>query len=135
MRQSAAEILAAAGEESLSEAAPHLVAALDDRRGLDSWPVRIAAAEVLLNEYHYSTAAVNTILPALDYGAHPLVVVPNAAEIRRQTALALGKLKAEYRQPHVFDRLKQVLNEEQGPAVLDGAFSALLSLASAPELE
>jgi HEAT repeat protein len=135
MRQSAAEILAEAGKDCLLEALPQLLVALEDYRGTDSWPARIAAAELLLNNYRYSAEATETILPALDYGTHLLVIVPNAAEIRKQAALALGELKAEYRQPRVFDRLVRLLNEEQDPQVLDGAFNALLSLAAAPEGE
>jgi HEAT repeat protein len=135
VRQSAAEILAAAGTEYFLQAVPQIIAAMNDQRGLDSFPARIAAAELLLNDYRYSAQALETIVPALDYGAHPLGIVPDAGEVRKQAALALGKLKADYRQPHVFARLERFPSEETDPELLDGAFIALLSLAAAPELE
>src|SRR2546422_11564386 len=58
LRLSAAEIVAAAGRDYLAEATPLLVAMMDDQRGLDSWPARIAAAEALINGYRYSSRAV-----------------------------------------------------------------------------
>ncbi len=133
LRLSGIEIVASAGEASVRQVAPHLLAAMDDHRGLDSWPARIAAAELLLNDLHHSQQAIDTILPALEYGAHPLVVVPNAAEIRQQAALALGKLKAELRRPDVAAKLETLLAKERDPRVLDSLFNALQSLASAPD--
>ena len=105
---------------------------MGDWRGNDSWPARVAAAEQLLNDRRYSQEAIATILPALDYGAHPLAMLQNAAEIRQHTTLALGKLKAEYRQPEVFARLQEKLQSEKEPQVLDALFNALQSLAAAP---
>jgi len=135
LRLSGVEIVAASGEAAVRQVAPRLLAAMDDQRGLDSWPARLAAAELLLNDRHHSQAAIDTVLPALEYGAHPLVIVPNAAEIRRQAALALGKLKAEFRRPDVAAKLEALLTTEKDPSVLDSLFNALHSLASAPESE
>jgi HEAT repeat protein len=132
LRQSGAEILSAAGKEAVSEAVPQLLQAADDRRGLDSWPARIAAAELLINDWRYSRDAIDTLMPALEYGAHPLVIVPDAAEIRKSAALALGKLKADEYRPEVAKRLEELLESERDPQVLNGLFSALHSLASAP---
>ncbi len=96
LRQSAAEILAKAGKDYVAMAVPQLLACSDDHRGYDSWPARITFAELLLNTEHCQEA-IDTLLPALDYGTHPLAAVPNAENIRKQAALALGKLKAENR--------------------------------------
>ena len=132
-RRSGIEIVASAGEAAVRQVAPRLLAAMDDHRGLDSWPARIAAAELLLNDLHHSQQAIDTILPALEYGAHPLVVVPDAAEIRQQAALALGELKAEFQRPDVAAKLDALLAKERDPQVLDSLFNALQSLASAPD--
>ena len=71
----------------------------------------------------------------MDYGADPLAIFPRGAETRKQAALALGRLKAKYRNAKVVARLEQMFDGEQDPQVLDGAYDALLSLVSAPELE
>ena len=133
LRRSGIEIVVAAGEDAVRQAAPYILKAMDDHRGYDSWPARIAAAELLLNDLHHSQQAIDTILPALEYGAHPLAVVPNAAEIRQQAALALGELKAEFRRPDVAAKLDALLAKERDPRVLDSLFNALQSLASAPD--
>ena len=132
LRQSAAEILLAVGKDAVAQAASQLLIAMDDFRGYDSWPARIAAAELLINDVHYSRSAIDTLLPALEYGAHPLILVPNAAEIRKSAALALGKLKADECRPHVAEKLKSLLETESDRQVLNGLYSALLSLVSAP---
>jgi hypothetical protein len=49
--------------------------------------------------------AIDTLLPALNYGVPPLAAVPNAENIHKQAALALGKLKAENRQPRVAEHV------------------------------
>jgi HEAT repeat protein len=133
LRQSGIEIVTAAGEDAVRQVVPRLLKAMDDHRGYDSWPARIAAAELLLNDLHHSQSAIDTILPALEYGAHPLAFVGNAAEIRQQAALALGKLKADFRRPDVAVKLEELLAKEKSPKVLDGLFNALSSLAAAPE--
>ena len=74
---------------------------------------------------------VDTLLPALTYGAHPLVVVPNASSIRKSAALALGRLKADEYRPEVAEKIESLLGSERDTEVLDGLFSALHSLASA----
>lgn len=132
LRQSGAEILAVAGRTGLQEAAEKLLKAADDQRGLDSWPARITAGEMLLNDLAYSRQAIDTIMEALDYGRHPLVVVPNAAEIRKMAALALGKLKAEEYRSEIAEKLLNLMTVEEDHQVLDALYQALLSLASAP---
>ncbi|MCY2991415.1 MAG: hypothetical protein NTY19_26600 [Planctomycetota bacterium] len=131
LRQSAAEILAAAGKDAVLQGASQLVNAMDDHRGYDSWPARIAAAELLINHPQHSRLCVDTILPALDYGTHPLVIVPMAAEIRKAAALAFGKLKADEYRVEVADKLKSLLGTERDPQVLNALFHALESLAAA----
>lgn len=132
-RLSAVEVLAGANTDALREIVPELVEVLDDFRGLDSWPARIAAAEFLLNDYQWSEKAIQTILPALDYGTHPLVFVLLSGEVRRRAAVALGTLNAERRDPAVLPRVVRLMAEEEGPHLLDGAYNALLSLVAAPE--
>jgi energy-coupling factor transporter ATP-binding protein EcfA2 len=133
IRRNAIEILAQAGEDALLEAKSQLLQALDDYRGYDSWPTRITTAEMLLNDINYSQEAINTLLPALEYCTNPLVIVRNAADIRRQAALAFGKLKAEFRRPEVIEKIIELLRKEKEPEVLDSLFSALQSLVAAPE--
>jgi hypothetical protein len=72
------------------------------------------------------------LISALDYGAHPLEIVPMAREIRTSAAVALGKLKAEEYRPEIVDKLRQTMQTEREPQVLDGLYNAILSLASAP---
>jgi HEAT repeat protein len=133
LRQSAAEVFAAAEGIDLQGIAPFLLAATDEHRGLDSWRARIAAAEILINDRQFSADALETLLPALDYGTHLLAPVRIAGYVRRRAAVALGKLKAEFRSPALFSRLERLLQEDPDPGVLDAAFDALLSLAAAPE--
>ena len=132
-RWTAAEILHAAGEDAVREALPQLMTALEDQRGFDSWPARIAAAELLLNRPRYSAEAVATILPALDYDAASILPVRGAAVVRKQAALALSRLKAIYRQPEVAERIVALMATERDPQVLDGFYNALLALDTAPE--
>jgi HEAT repeat protein len=134
VRLSAIEVFAGAHIDTLRQVVPELITALDDRRGLDSWPARIEAAEVMLNDYQHSETAIQTILPALDYATHPLVFVEGAGNVRRQAAVALGNLKAERRDPRVLARLERLLEDGADPQVLDGAYNALVSLIAAPDL-
>ncbi|MBI3943717.1 MAG: HEAT repeat domain-containing protein [Chloroflexi bacterium] len=135
LRRSAAEILAEAGQECLAQARLPLLTTLEDNRGLDVWPAHIAVAELFLNDDRFAAEATNMLIQALDYGAHPLIFISDAGDVRRQAALALGKLKASFRQPHVFARLERLLQEERDPEVLDAAFNAMQSLAAVPEIE
>jgi hypothetical protein len=135
LRKTAVEILAAAGHAALREAQTELLATLDDERGLCSWPARITATELLLNDDRYSGLAIDTILPALEYGIEDVFPTREAAAVRKQAALALGKLKVAYRQPRVVEKVVALLAAEQDPQVLDGLYDTLTSLAAAPELE
>jgi HEAT repeat protein len=134
IRLSAVEAFAGSDADALRKIVPELVTVLDDCRGLDSWPSRIEAAELMLNDYSHSEEAIQTILFALDYATHSLVSVQGAGNVRRQAAVALGNLKAERRDALVLARLERLLAEDAAPQVLDGAFNALLSLIAAPEL-
>jgi NACHT domain/HEAT repeats len=135
LRKTAVEILAAAGHAALREAQTELLATLDDERGFDSWPARLTAAELLLNDDRYSGLAIDTILLALEYGIEDVFPTSEAAAVRKQAALALGKLKAAYRQPRVVEKVVALLATEQNPQVLDGLYDTLTSLAATPELE
>jgi hypothetical protein len=133
LRLSALEIIVEVGLVAVIENKQKILASLDDHRGGDAWPARIAAAEKLINTLDFSSHAIDTLLEALDYGAHPFTIQPNSATIRRDAALALGMLKAEFRPPRVQDRLLAVIDMEHEHNVLDGAYQALLSLSAAPD--
>jgi HEAT repeat protein len=134
-RKAAAEILREAGREAVLEAMPQLLAALEDTRGYDSWPARIAAAERLLNDDRHGEYALGLIQEALTYGADALLPIPGADEVRQQAALALGKLKALHHRADVAERIAGLLESEREPRALDGLYAALGSLAEAPELD
>jgi HEAT repeat protein len=132
-RKVAAVILHEAGLEAVTEALPQLLAAVEDTRGYDSWPARLAAAERLLNTDRYGEEALNLAQEALTYDADALFPARDADEVRQQAALALGKLKALHRRADVAARIVGLLETEHEPEVLDGLFAALGSLAAAPE--
>jgi hypothetical protein len=106
-----------------------------DRRGLESWPARIAAAENMVNDYRHGSIAIATLVAALDYGTDPLVFKVYGTYVRRLAALGLGRLKAERRDQAVVTRLESLLRDELDPQVLDGAFKAIHSLIAAPEMD
>ncbi|HEU4325061.1 MAG TPA: HEAT repeat domain-containing protein, partial [Roseiflexaceae bacterium] len=135
LRAAAVQILEAAGEDALREALPQLLAALDDRRGLDSWPARLEAAALLLNDDRHGEPALACTLQALAYDTDALFPAEGAAAVRQQAALTLGKLKALHHRRDVAARIAALLGSETVPQALDGLYDALTSLASAPEAE
>lgn len=132
LRLGGAEILREAGARFVQQGVPQLLAAMESQDGFDSFPARIAAAGAVINYSKFCGKALAILVSALSYGVHPLVIVPGASGIRSSAALALGKLKAEEYQPEVVQKLKETLQTEVEPVVLDGLYSAILSLASAP---
>jgi len=133
LRQHGALILKRAGFQAVQDAKVDLVAALDDLRGYDSWPARLAAADLFLNEWQFTREALRVILEAQDYGVNPPIFSRGAPGVRRQAAMILGKLKAIDQYPEVTDRIRHLLETEDDSDVLDSLLSALQSLAAAPE--
>jgi hypothetical protein len=103
--------------------------ALEDRRGLESYPARLTAASFLINRNEDEGASINLCLEALDYGTQPWEGLSSAAEIRKQAALVLGKLEPLEENQRVYDRLLRVLKEDEDFDVRDAAYNALIRLA------
>jgi hypothetical protein len=103
--------------------------AVEDRRGLESYPARLTAASFLINRNEDGGASIKLCLEALDYGTQPWEALRNSAEIRKQAALVLGKLEPLEENQRVYDRLLHVLKEDKDPDVRDAAYNALVRLA------
>ena len=103
--------------------------ALEDRRGLESYPARLTAASFLINRNEDGGASINLCFEALDYGTQPWEYLPKSAEIRKQAALVLGKLEPLEENQRVYDRLLRVFKEDEEPKVRDAAYNALVRLA------
>ncbi|GAB4199491.1 MAG: hypothetical protein OHK0022_19760 [Roseiflexaceae bacterium] len=129
-RKAAIDMLAVAGTDAVRQARPQLLEALKDWRGLDALPARLEAAALLVNDHRYGDEALATVLPALTYGADEVLPVPGAADVRRQAALALAKLKAPAQRRDAAGHVAALLREEREPQVLDALLDALLALSS-----
>jgi HEAT repeat protein len=103
--------------------------ALEDQRGLESYPARLTAASFLINRNEDKGASIDLCLEALDYGTQPWEGLSNASAIRKQAALILGKLEPLEHNQRVYDRLFRVLKEDEEPEVRDAAYNALVRLA------
>ncbi|HRF48815.1 MAG TPA: HEAT repeat domain-containing protein [Anaerolineales bacterium] len=132
LREAAAWLLELAGPEAVRNSREELLQALADRRGKDSWPARVAAAQRLLNEWAYSDRALQVLVAALDFGLRPSIVDNSATSVRREAALAVGTLKAIEVHPAAIVAIRRALDEETDPRVLDALAGALRSLVSAP---
>ena len=110
-----------------------LLTALEDRRGLESYPACLAAAALLLNHNEHCNEAIALCLEALEYGSAPWEYLPDSGEIRQQAALALGKLEPLRYDARVYDRLLAVMHNDKNATVRDAAYGALLRLARAKE--
>jgi HEAT repeat protein len=107
--------------------------ALEDRRGLESYPARLTAASFLINRNEYEKEAVDLCLEALNYGTQPWEYIEDSIEVRKQAALVLGKLEPLGQNPRAYDNLIQVLQNDESPEVRDAAYGALVRLAQARE--
>ncbi|MEM8533182.1 MAG: HEAT repeat domain-containing protein, partial [Chloroflexota bacterium] len=136
-RAAAAQVLAAAGKEAVEEALPQLLQSLEDYRGPEAWRSHIATAELVINDDAFCDRAIELLVSKLDYGVDFVFPLRYAEEMRKEAALALGKLKAVDRREDVAQRIAAVLasGRERNPKVLDALFSALSSLVAAPETE
>ncbi len=106
-----------------------ILTALDDRRGLESYPARLTAASFLINRNETSPEAVELCLGALEYGTQPWEDLPDSGRIRVQAALILGKLEPIEKTPHVYEKLVHVLRCDENALVRDAAYTVLLRLA------
>jgi len=115
------------------EVIQRILAALDDERGLESYPARLTAASYLINRDPYSQMAVEVCLQALDYGTQPWEYLPRSGGIRQQAALVLGKLEPLHYDPHVYEKLRHVMCNDQDAGVRDAIYGALVRLAAVRE--
>ncbi|WP_437936369.1 HEAT repeat domain-containing protein [Sorangium sp. So ce341] len=137
-RKSAAWALIAMPGGPPQEALCDLQRLLDDERGEESWPARLEAAAVLVNERDSSinTCAIAAVLEALDYATKPWYnCFSTAGRIRAQAAQVLGNLEPIYWSDAIFTRLTRVLQEDADESVRDAAYKTLLRLAVSPEAE
>ena len=110
-----------------------VLAAVDDRRDLDSYPARLEAASYLINRNETSASAVELSLEALDYGTLPWEHLPGSKDVRKQAALVLSKLEPLDDNQRAYDKLLDVLHGDEDPDVRDAAYEALVRLARARE--
>ncbi|AGP40770.1 HEAT repeat domain-containing protein [Sorangium cellulosum] len=137
-RKGAAWTLIAAPGGPPQDALPILRRLLDDRRAEESWPERLDAAAILINDsdidvYH---AAITATVEALEYGAKPWYDAPRSAgNVRARAAEILSTLQPLYRNDDIFARLSRVLQNDDNESVRDAAYEALVRLAVSPEAE
>jgi HEAT repeat protein len=133
-REGAARALGAIPGGPPSATIPALLQSLDDRRGLESWPARLAAASILINRLRHAQKAIAVVLEALDYGTAPWEFLYGARGVRSEAALILGRLEPVHYDydPAVFARLARLMQEDEDEEVRDAAYQALLALAQAP---
>ncbi|AUX47310.1 uncharacterized protein SOCE26_088280 [Sorangium cellulosum] len=120
------------------EVLPTLRALLDDARAEESWPARLTAAAMLINDRNPGVihAAITETLNALEYATKPWYNLSrNAGHIRAQAAEVLATLQPIYWNDAVFARLTRVLREDADAEVRDAAYQAVLRLAVSPEAE
>jgi hypothetical protein len=115
------------------EVVQRMVAALGDRRGLESYPARLEAATFLINRDPYSQLAIELCLDALQYGTRPWDLLPRSGQVRQQAAFILGKLEPLYYDERVYQALRQVMYHDADARVRDAAYGALLRMARVRE--
>jgi diadenosine tetraphosphatase ApaH/serine/threonine PP2A family protein phosphatase len=115
------------------EVVQKIIAALDDKRGLESYPARLTAASFLINRDEYCREAIDVCLEALDYGTQPWEFLPRSDEARKQAALVLSKLEPVRYDARVYEKLLSVMKDDQDDDVRDAAYGALVRLAGAKE--
>lgn len=93
-------------------------------RGLESYPARLTAAR---NEY--CAEAIDLCLEALDYGTRPWEYLPASKGVRKQAALVLAKLEPVRYDARVYDKLLEVMKQDEDADVRDAAYDALVRLA------
>jgi HEAT repeat protein len=103
--------------------------ALGDQRGLEAYPAQLTAASFLINQNNYVRGAIDLCLEALDYGMQTWEGRSDSWRIRQQAALVLGKLEPVGYDERVYDRLLQVMENDQYLPVIDAAYGALVRLA------
>lgn len=106
-----------------------IFASLKDRRGPESYHARLAAASFLINRNEDHGVSIDLCLEALAYGTQPWEGLSRVGEIRKQAALVLGKLEPLEHNERVYNRLLQVMKEDEEHQVRDAAYNALVRLA------
>lgn len=117
------------------ETMPRILKALQDKRGLESYPARITAASFLLNHHkvEFSRNALSVCLDALTYGTSPWDYLPRSAEIRKQAVLVLAGLEPIHYDEEAYDKLLSIMQTDDDPEVRDAAYVALVRLAHMKE--
>ncbi|MEM7126726.1 MAG: HEAT repeat domain-containing protein [Chloroflexota bacterium] len=119
-----------------TEVIPKILGTLTDASGEESWPNRLASAQIFINSraQELSQQSINVCIEALDYATQPWYHQPESGpEVRKQAALILGQIDPLYRDPAIFARLTRLMQEDKDAQVRDAAYSALMRLAAAPE--
>ena len=106
-----------------------MLAALEDRRGLEAYPAQLTAASYLINRNDTAAKAIDLCLEALDYGTRPWEDLYGSRAVRRQAAPVLGKLEPVSYDARIYDKLLQVLGNDEDADVRDAAYSTLVRLA------
>jgi HEAT repeat protein len=113
----------------------NIIEALNDNRGLESYPARLAAASYLVNRDPYSKDAIQLGLEALEYGNLSWEYIPESREVRKQAALLLGTLEPIRYDPIVYDKLLQAMKTDQDSGVRDTLYSVLVKLAGSKSFD
>lgn len=116
---------------------PALRGLIDDTRAEESWPARLEAAAILLNDCdsNASQAAIAATVQAFDYATQPWYDQVSTGRIRARAAKVLGALDPIYRNDAIVARLIRLIGEDCHDEVRDAAYHAILRLAVSPEAE
>lgn len=106
-----------------------VLAALEDRRGLEAYPAQLTAASYLINRNDTAAEAIDLCLEALDYGTQPWEHLGRSRAVRQQAALVLGKLEPVFYDARIYDKLLHVLRNDEAADVRDAAYGTLVRLA------
>jgi len=115
------------------ETVQRILAALDDCRGLESYPARLTAASYLINRDPYSKSAIEVCLQALDYGTQPWEFLPQSGQVRQEAAAILGRLEPLRYDARIYEKLRHVMYHDQDAEVRDAVYGALVRLVGARE--
>jgi hypothetical protein len=107
--------------------------ALDDIRGLESFPARLAASSYLINRDPYSKDAIQVGLDALEYGTLPWEYINKSGDVRKQAALMLGTLEPTRYDPIIYERLLQAMKTDQDEKVRNALYTVLVKLAGSKQ--
>ncbi|HSH05797.1 MAG TPA: HEAT repeat domain-containing protein, partial [Anaerolineae bacterium] len=111
------------------------IEATNDIRSLASYPARLVAAELLLNDSNsqYSQDAINVCLEALQYGTGWADFVHDSSQIRQKAALILGKLEPLNYNQAIYDALLPIMKNDENRQVRDAVYQTLVRLSQLAE--